>query len=243
MSQLIDFLEADSSTPAFLSLDEETGDLSIIGKDDERTEISFREGTIKRNDRIIGGDLGGFIDSGAGNDAVIGGDGDYELNGGEGNDIIIGGEGSDTIEGGLGSDIIVGGLGSDTIDGGEGSDIIIAGNSGNELTGGEGSDIIIGGAGEDIIYGGTGSDILAGSAGNDIFRFNVTDFEADEIDYILDFTDGEDKIEIEGANSVEYDSSTGTISVDGVDRISLDSGLDIDINVDDTNGNDTWELM
>ncbi len=72
--------------------------------------------------------------------------------------------------------------------------------SGNTLTGGAGDDIIRGGQGDDIITGGTGDDTLYGDGitddgtGSDADTFVYTTGGGN--DTIVDFTDGEDKIDI-----------------------------------------------
>lgn len=160
---------------------------------------------------------------------------------GEGDDLVFGGNEGGFIDSGLGNDVIIGGDGIYSLDGGEGNDIILAGNDRNTIFGGNGSDIIIGGDGIDIIDGGKGSDIIMGGGGEDIFRFDIMDFENDELDFVMDFTDGEDMIQIEGATSVEYDNITGIVSIDGEASIFLDPELDI--TAQDSNDDGTWELM
>ena len=67
--------------------------------------------------------------------------------------------------------------------GGDGSDL---------LSGGKGNDILFGEAGNDIIDGGKGDDILVGGDGSDIFVFDGGGGN----DVILDFTPGEDLLQI-----------------------------------------------
>ncbi|MGF1541898.1 MAG: calcium-binding protein [Pleurocapsa sp.] len=160
---------------------------------------------------------------------------------GDGNDLVFGGNKGGFISTGAGNDIIIGGDGAYVLDGGEGNDIIIAGNGRNTVFGGDGSDIIFGGDGNDIINGGKGSDILFGGGGADVFQFDVTDFENGELDIILDFTKDEDRIQIGGAETVEYDSSTGIVSIDGKAAIFIDP--DLDITAQDSDEDGTWELF
>ena len=63
---------------------------------------------------------------------------------------------------------------------------------GNRLMGGAGPDTINGGAGDDWIHDGAGSDFLTGDAGADVFIM-ARDGAADQI---LDFTDGQDRIDV-----------------------------------------------
>ncbi len=158
-----------------------------------------------------------------------------------GDDRIFGGNKGGLIDSGAGNDAIIGGDGIYDLRAGEGNDIVIGGNGRNTIEGGDGSDIIVGGEGVDIIDGGKGSDLLIGGAGNDIFKFDIMDFEAGETDFILDFIDGEDTIQIEGADNVEYDSSTGIVSINGEASIFLDA--DLDITAQDSDDDGTWELM
>lgn len=160
---------------------------------------------------------------------------------GEGDDIVFGGSQGGLINTGAGDDLIIGGDGVFSIDAGEGNDVIIGGKGINNIDGGDGADIIIGGDSIDIIEGGKGADMMFGGGGNDVFQYDIMDIEGGEMDFILDFTEGEDKIQIEGAASVEYDSSTGMVSIDGTDAIFLDAGLDI--TAQDTDEDGTWELM
>lgn len=81
-----------------------------------------------------------------------------------GNDTIIGSEFDDSLLGGAGNDMIDGGEGNDTLDGGEGNDT---------LSGGEGNNTLTGGAGADVF---SYASITAG------------------VDYIVDFTSGEDQL-------------------------------------------------
>lgn len=67
-----------------------------------------------------------------------------------------------------------------------------AGRGSDLLSGGKGNDILYGGDGADILDGGAGNDIMAGGAGHDIFVFNGGGGN----DVILDFTAGEDLLQI-----------------------------------------------
>lgn len=167
---------------------------------------------------------------------------------GDGDDGIIGGNDFDLINAGLGDDRITSLDGDDQIFGEAGDDIIRAGEGDDILDGGLDDDILIGGDGDDILDGGQGVDIMTGGAGNDIFEFFGEDIVAGELDVVTDFTQGEggveDVIKISGIGenaTVEYDNISGRVSVDGQDIIQLDSGLDL--NVENSDGNDTWELF
>ncbi|MBO1350359.1 MAG: hypothetical protein EBE86_024630 [Hormoscilla sp. GUM202] len=123
---------------------------------------------------------------------ILGLEGDDTINGGEEDDTISGGEGDDTISGGEEDDTISGGKGDDTISGGKGDDTI---------SGGEGDDTISGGEGDDILDGGGGKDELIGGGGRDIFKIEYED--AGHFTTIRDFTQGEDRIAIEGTYGID----------------------------------------
>jgi hypothetical protein len=131
-------------------------------------------------------------------------DQENRLNGSNGNDLIIGGNLNDTLFGLGGNDLIDGRGGNDFIDGGSGNDTII---------------------------GGAGKDTLLGGAGGDVFVFDRNSaLNSGEIDLIEDFTPGEDSLGIQGLTSgdnVDYDRSTGILSINGKAFAQLDSNLDI----------------
>ncbi len=110
------------------------------------------------------------------------------LTGGAGNTVVNGLGGNDRLDGGAGNDRLFAGAGGDTLLGGAGNDILL---------GGEGADSLSGGAGLDRLTGGTQGDALRGGLGADRFVFAA----GDGTDRILDWQDGQDRIEIaSGAN-------------------------------------------
>lgn len=109
----------------------------------------------------------------------------------------IGTSGADSLTGGAGADTLSGGLGNDLLQGLDGLD---------RLTGGAGNDILYGGTGADRIDGGTGRDTLWGGTGADQFVFR----QGDGIDTIRDFTNGVDKIALQGTSYGGLAFSTGT---------------------------------
>ena len=72
----------------------------------------------------------------------------------------------------------------------------ITGTAGSEsLDGTNSDDVIFGFAGNDVINGRGGADILFGGSGADVFAFTFnTDSNEANLDYIADFTSGEDFI-------------------------------------------------
>jgi Ca2+-binding RTX toxin-like protein len=116
---------------------------------------------------------------------------------------IIADAGHDSVSGGLGSDTLYGSTGHDTLNGGddndtlygEGGDDALWGNAGaDRLLGGDGADALRGEDGDDTLDGGAGTDQLVGGTGRDVFVA-----EAGSVDGFIDFTAGEDKIQLSGS--------------------------------------------
>ncbi len=85
------------------------------------------------------------------------------------------------------------------------------------ITGSWGDDFILGGGGNDTLDGGGGDDWLWGNSGSDTFVLNGPD---DGVDTIVDFTVGEDVIDLSGVDGViEYDQrgDDAVMSVNGSD--------------------------
>ncbi|MBV4465810.1 serralysin family metalloprotease [Pseudomonas sp. SWRI79] len=74
--------------------------------------------------------------------------------------------------------------------GGSGNDLLIGNAVANLLEGGAGNDILYGGGGGDTLWGGTGSDTFVFGAASDS-QYNAPD-------WIMDFTSGQDKIDLSG---------------------------------------------
>ena len=113
---------------------------------------------------------------------------------------------------------IQGTAGDDSLEG-AGAPDLIAGHGGN--------DTIYGTAGDDIILGGTGDDYLMGDDGADTFVYAPGDGD----DWILDFTDGEDKIDLTAVTGVTSfnDLTITTDSDDAVIDLSAHGGGTISI--------------
>ena len=86
-----------------------------------------------------------------------------------------------------GNDTLISSSGNDILDGGAGNDVLI---------GGDGSDNIIGRDGNDVINGGSGNDILEGNKGADLFVFDAALNSLTNLDVIVDFASGSDKIQL-----------------------------------------------
>ena len=149
------------------------------------------------NDFIEGGSGNDWIFGGIGNDFIEGGSGNDWIDAGSGNDLVFGGSGNDWIDASTGSDIVSGGSGNDTLFGDQGNDVIDGGSGRDIVDGGSGNDLLFGGAGDDTLIGGAGADQLVGGSGHDHFVFlDASDSPASYgSDRIIDFTQGQDKID------------------------------------------------
>jgi Ca2+-binding RTX toxin-like protein len=157
----------------------------ILGSDEADVMLG-----LAGDDIMIAGDGIDVVDSGDGQDRLYGGPADDLLDGGAGDDGLWGGDGNDFVHGGSGNDLLDGGLGDDTLTGSQGNDY---------LQGGEGEDRLCGGLGDDVLDGGAGSDFLNGHHGRDTFLFHYVQQPGDApVDWVKDFTWGEDKLEITG---------------------------------------------
>jgi Ca2+-binding RTX toxin-like protein len=138
--------------------------------------------------------------------------------------LLKGGKGADSIFGGINNDVIEGGLGGDTLDGGSDNDtlsyagsaagvVINLGNgmaSGGDadgdmfknfenVTGSAKADSLFGDGLANRIEGGAGHDFLFGGLNSDVFVFNLHYPPlVHQVDAILDFAPGTDKIEFDG---------------------------------------------
>ncbi len=147
--------------------------------------------------------LGGndTIFAGAGNDTVQGGLGDDVLRGNQDNDLLQGGDGNDSLRGSRGNDTLAGDAGADTLVGGTEDDVLFGAAGNDILRGSRDNDSLAGQDGNDSLNGGIGNDTLAGGSGADRFQFDqaVSGLNAGS-DIILDFTPGEDFIEVSGTS-------------------------------------------
>ncbi|MCW1917999.1 M10 family metallopeptidase C-terminal domain-containing protein [Rhodobacter sp. KR11] len=103
-----------------------------------------------------------------------------DLNGSGNNldNVITGNTGENRLKGAVGNDMLYGNSGDDTLEGGVGND---------QLYGGQGDDVLIGGFGIDQLHGGAGADRFVFARGHSV---------KEAPDTILDFSRGEDLIDL-----------------------------------------------
>jgi Ca2+-binding RTX toxin-like protein len=208
---------------------------AIVGQYVEGTQGHDTLYGTERADDMFG--LGGHdsLYGGAGNDRLSGGSGNDMLHGGAGADVLDGGEGGDTASYAGSSAVTVnlafGGLGGDAqgdtyigienVMGSNFADTIIGDAFHNTLNGGAGDDHLQGGAGGDTLIGGAGFDTLTGGEGQDIFVVTPNT----GIDFITDFEQGLDKIDLTAFPRTYGDTVFGTddtLAIVTIDWANLD---------------------
>ena len=117
------------------------------------------------------------------------------------NDILLGTQLNDDLEGLAGNDRLTGLAGHDDLEGDSGNDQLFGGGGRDDLEGGSGNDRLNGGAGSDWLEGGFGDDLLTGGKGADVFEFG-DDGETGH-DVITDFTQGQDRLELDDFTRAE----------------------------------------
>jgi Ca2+-binding RTX toxin-like protein len=167
---------------------------------------------------------GGSITGNALDNILLGFTGNDILKGGEGNNTLNGGAGADTMSGGSGNDtyyvdnvgdtiIDTGGINTVmsslpvytlapslenlTLYGSAPDQVGIGNDANNVIIGSSQNNQLFGGAGNDVLTGGAGQDVMEGGAGNDTFVFlNAADSTPLKPDQVLDFTSGQDTIDL-----------------------------------------------
>jgi hypothetical protein len=171
---------------------------------------------------IHGSDFGDVLSGLGGDDILIGYDGNDRLDGGTGDNILNGGLGNDTyVLGSSFTNTIIEDSGNDTITSSitrslaaftdiENATLVGAaaaslfGDGGNNvLTGNAGKNSLFGEAGNDILSGGLQKDIYNGGSGRDMFDFNSKNDagKGSAKDRIIDFTKGQDDIDLRGIDA------------------------------------------
>jgi Ca2+-binding RTX toxin-like protein len=159
---------------------------------------------------VLWGANGGLdtLDGAQGNDTLYGGSGGTVIWGGAGDDYVSGAEAVDNVSGGAGDDLIYGSGGNDVLGGNEGKDTIYGGDGNDLLNGGAGGDsfsgdVLDGGAGNDTLIGGANYDEMTGGTGSDVFRYTSIVDALAHFEYITDFTQGQDLIDLVGVDANE----------------------------------------
>ena len=95
------------------------------------------------------------------------------------------------------------------------ADTLTGDDEDNVIEGNGGADTLDGGDGADTLDGGSGDDELSGGHGADIFRFAPGHGN----DIILDFSNGEDRIDL---SDLDIEDLSAVTIVEGTDRVTLD---------------------
>lgn len=186
------------------------GDIGGTGNDADNVIT----GNSGRNN-LSGQDGDDDLRGGHGYDRLAGGKGDDILNGGQGIDRLLGGQGDDTYfvdsrndevveKPGAGDDVIYSTVSFDlpanvetlVLRGSEAFDAYGNGED-NVLIGNKNSNHFYGSSGDDTIYLGRGADIARGGTGADQFVFSFKPEDSGFLDWITDFTSGEDTIALD----------------------------------------------
>ena len=187
------------------------------------------------------GDANGNLLTGAGYDDILSGlAGNDVLIGNAGSDILDGGIGMDYMEGGLGNDIYTvdntldmvvetssaGGtdwvkasvshaLGTNT------ENLTLTGTAAingtgntlaNVIEGNAAANVLSGGAGNDVLMGGGGNDTLVGGSGSDSFVFKVAPNASSNLETVIDFQSGLDKIQLSRSVFTALGTASATLT-------------------------------
>ena len=128
------------------------------------------------------------------------------------------------------SDILVDGSNSTMILGKGGNDRLLGGEGDDTLKGGAGNDALMGEEGDDTLDGGADDDVLYGGSGEDTFVFQASH----GTDTILDFTDGDDTIDLSALTDITAFSDLTINDDNGTAVIDLTSHGGGTIRLDDT---------
>lgn len=134
-----------------------------------------------------------------GNDDFWGSLANDEAFGNQGRDTLLGSGGNDSLNGGKDDDVLNGGISNDFLFGNFGVDDLTGDDGNDSLFGGRDNDELFGGQGDDWLSGDRGFDVMSGDDGRDTFVLQEQDDNS--YDYINDFTQGIDRIQLQGGIS------------------------------------------
>jgi Ca2+-binding RTX toxin-like protein len=225
-----------------LSFDEQaTGNLRIDLGQTAAQDTGFGIKTILNIEDVLGGTGDDQLTGNAASNLLYGGDGNDVLSGGAGDDYLVGGNGDDQYIGGAGTDIasfehFVSADGSGIVvdlaittaqnthegnDRFDGIEAIYGSIYADHISGTTGADDLTGNAGDDVINGRGGGDVLIGGDGADLFVFGDGYVASPNPDFIADFHQGEDKIDL----SRFVTTSNGPVLVAGTFQANLNRRL------------------
>ena len=115
------------------------------------------------------------------------------------------------FEGGVDADLFVGTGADEVFFGREGNDRLHGEGGNDTLWGGPGNDTLWGGVGDDWLHGGPGNDWLYGGPGADAFVFDS--LRRGELDRIMDFERGADRIHLAGTSGATARARFGSLSI------------------------------
>jgi Ca2+-binding RTX toxin-like protein len=116
-----------------------------------------------------------------------------------GNDVLTGNSRANVLDCGAGNDTASGGIGDDRIIGRDGDDRLFGGTGNDVVFGSNGNDRMLGQDGDDLLFGENGNDAMTGSLGRDRFVFNTAPNAVTNVDWITDFTTGQDRLLLDNA--------------------------------------------
>ena len=243
-SEVNNSVDAGTETPTFIS----SNSVSFSGSEADN-EFNLRYISSDTDIQTFGGN--DTVASGSGNDTIDAGNGDDDVRSGDGNDVVTLGSGNDfwgdTTDGRSssfgGSDSISGGNGNDTLSslgcadtlfGNEGNDMLDGADRVPHEPGEQHKDFLSGGSGNDSIYAYDGDTVLTGSGEDVVTLFSNSDFSSEEAVVIKDFDPTKDVLQIRITNELQTsntsgitykgtDGSTITITVGGIDIVTLES--------------------
>lgn len=141
-----------------------------------------------------------------------------DIQGTTSDDDLFGRARADRLDGLAADDNIRGNGGADTLIGGAGDDTLLGGVRDDLLQTGAGDDIVSGGAGNDTIIITQDNDVLTGGSGADRFIFRPA---GPGLAFIEDFTQGQDRIVLDGVSGFSSFADLTITSEDGVLRFAL----------------------